>query len=62
MLAIWAGFFGGLYELGVYGGSMQGSLTKRGRVSTVDLLVLTSLEQLIFILKHNLPVSLNKLP
>jgi hypothetical protein len=29
----------------------QGTLTERGRLSTVDLLVLTSLDQLIYILK-----------
>jgi hypothetical protein len=29
----------------------QGTLTERGRISTIDLLVLTSLDQLLFILK-----------
>jgi hypothetical protein len=29
----------------------QGTLTEEGRLSTVDLLALTSLDQLIFILK-----------
>jgi len=33
----------------------QGSLTKGGRLSTVDLLVLTSFEQLIFMPKYSLP-------
>ena len=40
----------------------QGSLTEGGRLSTLDLLVLTSLEQLIFILKILFTVFLqNKL-
>ncbi len=29
----------------------QGTLTERGRISTIDLLLLTSLDQLLFILK-----------
>ncbi len=38
------------------GRPFKGRLTKGGRLSTVDLLVLASLEQLIFILKYCLPV------
>jgi hypothetical protein len=39
-----------------------GNLYWRGRLSTVDLLVLTSINQLIFRLKIFLPVLQNKLP
>jgi len=35
---------------------------QRGRISTVDLLVLTSLDQLLFALKLYFSVSSNKLP
>jgi hypothetical protein len=35
---------------------------RRGRFSTVDLLVLTSLDQLLVILKHDLPFLQKKLP
>jgi hypothetical protein len=35
----------------VFGGNSQGSLSEGKRLGTVDLLVLTSLDQLVFILK-----------
>ncbi len=34
----------------------------KGRLSTVDLLVLTTLDQVIFALKYHLPFLQNKLP
>jgi hypothetical protein len=38
----------------------HGNLTKRGRLSTVDLLVLNSLDQLLFILKILFTVIFNE--
>jgi hypothetical protein len=40
-------------------GQCQGNLTEGGRISTVDLLVLTNLDQLIFILKEYLSLLKN---
>jgi hypothetical protein len=39
----------------------QGTLTKRGRLSTVELHVLTSLDQLLLILKNTVCILQNKL-
>ncbi len=41
---------------------VPGNPNRRGRLSTVDLLVLTTLDQLIFTLKFHLPLLQNRLP
>ncbi len=40
----------------------QGTLSEGGRLSTIDLLIITSLDQLLFILQTLFTILLNKMP